>query len=172
MDLTKLQAMYRFNTWANEYLREGIERADEALLRQPLDMWFGSAFNILAHLCAGEAIWLARLRDGTTPARLQTAADFPSPQALLATWRDADAAWEAYVATMTDAMLDEDVTWRRQEGDTFTNQLWQPVLHVAFHSTEHRGHASVALTRLGIEHGPQDFLYQFLPPPGAPRPMD
>src|SRR5438105_9651989 len=126
MHSTKLQAMYRFNTWANEHLREGIERADEAQLRQPLDMWFGSAFNILAHLCGGEAIWLARLRDGRTSARLQTAADFPSSQALVENWREMDAAWEAYVATLTAELLDEDVTWRRQEGDMFTNQLWQP----------------------------------------------
>src|SRR5712692_6046107 len=102
MDLAGLQAMYRFNTWANEHLRQGIERADESLLRRPLDMWFGSAFNILAHLCAGEAIWLARLRDGQTPARLQTAADFPSLQVLLETWRNLDSEWEAYAGTLTE----------------------------------------------------------------------
>jgi uncharacterized damage-inducible protein DinB len=35
------------------------------------------------------------------------------------------------------------------------------VLHVANHSTEHRGHATVAMTHLGIPHGDQDFLDQF-----------
>ncbi|HTE83543.1 MAG TPA: DinB family protein [Dehalococcoidia bacterium] len=172
MNLARLRSMYRFNTWANENLRQGIEGADEALVQRPLDMWFGSAFNVLAHLCAGEAIWLARLRDGETPARLLTAADFPGLQAMLQAWRRLDSEWEDYVKTLTNDILDSTVSWRRQEGETFTNQLWQPVLHVAFHGTEHRGHASVALTALGIEHGPQDFLYQFLPPPSATRPMD
>jgi hypothetical protein len=36
-------------------------------------------------------------------------------------------------------------------------------MQVAFHGTEHRGHATVGLTQLGISHGPQDFLDQFRP---------
>lgn len=170
MEPVALRAMYQFNTWANENLRRGIEGADEQTLRRSLDLWFGSAFNILAHLCAGEAVWLARLRDGQS-ARLQTAADFPSVAALLQTWRELDAGWEAYVASLSAEQLDVAITWRRQDGEAFACPLWQPVMHIAFHGTEHRGHASVALTQLGIEHGPQDFLYQFLPPPSAPRPM-
>lgn len=122
-------------------------------------------------ICAGEAIWLVRLRDGQSPTRLYTADDFPSTAALVETWRAMDAEWETYVATLTDVMLAADITWHRQERETFSCKLWQPVTHIAFHSTEHRGHASVALTQLGIKHGPQDFLYQFLPPPSVVRPM-
>lgn len=134
-------------------------------MRRPLDLWFGSAFAILAHLCAAEAIWLDRLRDRQTPLRLLTAADFGSTADLIETWQRLDTDWEAYVAALTSAQLDEEIIWQRQEGQRYSCRLWQPLLHVPFHSSEHRGHATVALTQIGVQHGPQDFLYQFLPPP-------
>ncbi|MGH2586533.1 MAG: DinB family protein [Dehalococcoidia bacterium] len=159
-----LRPMYRFNTWANEQIREAIAGADEALVRRPLDLWFGSAFAILVHLYAGEAIWLSRLRDGISPSRLLAEADLPSVAALVETWREIDVQWEAYVATLTAAALEEPVAWSSQFGDSFTHARWQILMHVPFHSSEHRAHAATALTALGIRHGPQDFHLQFMPP--------
>jgi uncharacterized damage-inducible protein DinB len=95
MDPASLQPMYRFNTWANEGIRDGLRRADGEALRRPLDLWFGSAFAIAAHLVAGEAIWLARLRDGVSPPRLQTADDFASAGELIEAWRSFDEQWES-----------------------------------------------------------------------------
>jgi uncharacterized damage-inducible protein DinB len=164
MDPALLLPMYRFNTWANEHLRKAITGADEELVRRPLDLWFGSAFAILVHLCAGERIWLPRLRDGISPPRLLTEDDFPSVAALVEGWREADAQWEAYVATLTAEILEEPVRWTSQRGDSFTHARWQILMHVPFHSSEHRAHAATALTVLGIRHGPQDFHLQFMPP--------
>jgi len=163
MDPELLRPIYRFNTWANEQIRAAIAGADEALVRRPVDLWFGSAFAILVHLCAGESIWLARLRDGISPPRLLTAEDVPSVAALVETWGNLDAQWEAYVATLSSTALEEPVAWTSQFGDSFTHIRWQILMHVPFHSSEHRAHAAMALTMLGIRHGPQDFHLQFMP---------
>src|SRR5581483_1680471 len=160
MDTDALRAMHRFNTWANAGIRAGLERAAEADLRRPLGLWFGSAFDILAHLVAGEQVWLARLRDGQTPDRLATAADFPTTAALVGRWRRLDQDWEAYVASLSDTALLEEVRWISQAGEPFTHVRWQLVMHVPFHSSEHRAHAATALTLLGVRHGPQDFHLQ------------
>ena len=63
MDQAAILALFRFNTFANESLRQPLLVAGDATARQPLDMWFGSVFSILAHVCGGEGTWLARLRD-------------------------------------------------------------------------------------------------------------
>lgn len=124
-------------------------------------MWFGSIFNILAHVCSGEAGWLARLRDRNPQMRSPTPESFSSVPDLVERWRDLDRQWEAYVGSLSAQALEEDVVARRGDGNTYAFRLWQPVIHVANHSTEHRGHATVAMTRLGIPHANQDFLDQF-----------
>jgi uncharacterized damage-inducible protein DinB len=155
--------MYQFNTWTNEQLREAMTGVSAEYLRRPSGLWFKSALDILTHIYAGEAIWLARLRDGVDPPRLLTAADVGTTLELVESWRTVDRGWEEYVASLTSANLDEIVNWTSQMGDSFGHVRWQLVMHVAFHSSEHRAHAGTALTQLGLSHGPQDFLYQFMP---------
>lgn len=161
MDPTIVKAMFRFNTWANENIRDGLETADETVLRRPLDFWYGSVFNILAHICGGETVWLARLRDADTAARAPSADSFPSVEALVTRWRTLDTQWEDYVSALSAEKLESEVTTTRRDGGTNSFKLWQPVMQIAFHGTEHRGHATVAMTLLGIKHGPQDFIDQF-----------
>jgi uncharacterized damage-inducible protein DinB len=83
---------------------------------------------------------------------------------LVERWRDLDAQWEVYVAGLTAEALAEPVTWTSQHGDSFTHLRWQLVMHVPFHSSEHRAQAATALTALVIAHGPQDFHLRFMPP--------
>ncbi|HLZ72582.1 MAG TPA: DinB family protein [Dehalococcoidia bacterium] len=167
MDPAPFAPMYAFNTWANEGIREGMHGVSAEYLRKPLNLWFDSAFAVTAHLYAGEKIWLARLRDGVNPTRLLSAADFASTGELVEAWRDVDAEWETYIATLSGEQLDEIVTWQSQRGGSFSHIRWQLLLHVPFHSSEHRAHAGTALTQLGLSHGPQDFHLQFMPEEAA-----
>jgi uncharacterized damage-inducible protein DinB len=161
MDPATIQAMYRFNTWANDSVREGLLTADEQALRAPIEgMWFGSIFFILTHILGAEAIWLARLRDDAMVPFLSVD-DFASAKNLADAWRKKDEEWEDWAGTVTADRLASDVTHRLRNGGTLTLKVWQPVMQVAFHGTEHRGHATVAMTQLGIKHGPQDFIEQF-----------
>lgn len=167
MDSAAIRALFSFNTFANEALRGPVLVAGDEVVRRPVPMWFGSVFNILAHVCGGEAAWLARLRDKQSPPRPLTADSFSSVAALVEAWRDLDAQWEAYVGSLSAQELEEDRAARRSDGNTYAFKLWQPVIHIANHSTEHRGHATVAMTQLGIPHSNQDFLDQFrTPAPG------
>jgi uncharacterized damage-inducible protein DinB len=167
MDPATFVPMYAFNSWANEGIREGMQGVSADYLRRSVHLWFDSAFGVLAHLCAGEQIWLARLRDGANPSRLLSAADFASTEELVTEWRRVDAEWESYVATLRSDELDEIVTWRSQRGGIFSHVRWQLLMHVPFHSSEHRAHAGTALTQLGLRHGPQDFHLQFMPEEAA-----
>lgn len=167
MDPALLVPMYRFNTWANEHIRQAIEGVDEALVRRRLDLWFGSAFDILAHLVGAEEVWFFRLSAGVSPTKLPNANDYPSVAELVEDWRDVDAAWEEYAGGLTAEALDGIVEYTRQNGSRQSQPRWQPLVQVVFHGAEHRAHAGVALTQLGITHGLQDFNYMFIPPVGA-----
>jgi uncharacterized damage-inducible protein DinB len=163
VDPASLQSMLRFNTWANENLRQALVSSDEAQLRKPLeDFWFGSVFSILTHVLGGETTWLARLRDGEAAPRPPNADEF-SPKTLAEAWRKKDQEWEEWAAAVTPEQLATRGTWRRADGKLYELQHWQVATHIVVHSTNHRGHATVAMTALGIRHGPQDFLDQYRP---------
>jgi uncharacterized damage-inducible protein DinB len=163
MDAASIQSMFEFNTWANESLRGALVSSDEALLRKPLDgFWFGSVFSILTHVLGGETVWLARLRDGEATVSQPQAEDF-TPATLADAWRRKDQEWEEWAAKATPEGLASTGTWRRADGKLYELAHWQVATHIIMHSTNHRGHATVAMTALGIKHGPQDFLDQYQP---------
>src|SRR5579875_930370 len=106
MDPASMQAMFRFNTWANDSVREGLLAADEQLLRAPIEgMWFGSLFFILTHIYAAEALWLSRLRDNAPLSPLPTPDDFASGEGLAAAWEAMDEEWEEWVGGLTPERL-------------------------------------------------------------------
>jgi uncharacterized damage-inducible protein DinB len=154
--------MFRFNTWANDGVREGLLSADEQVLRAPIEgFWFGSIFFILTHILGGETIWLARARDGDQSVRPQGMDEFTSAEGLADAWRRKDEEWEDWAGGLSPGECDRIQTWRRRDGAEYSLSQGQVAMQIAFHGTEHRGHATVAMTKLGIKHGPQDFLDQF-----------
>jgi len=163
VDTTLLRPIYAYNTWANENIRRALERAGEERARRPLGLWFESVYAICAHICGGEQLWLRRLQ-GEQLQYLPGAGDYPTLDRLLAEWREADAAWEEYIASVPPALLADVAEYPTQYGDTLRFARWQVLLHVPFHSAEHRAHAATGLTLLGVRHGPLDFHVQFMPP--------
>lgn len=161
MDPAGIQALYRFNTFANENLRTGLLAADEQVLCTPVEgFWFGSVFSILTHVLGGETGWLARLNGAESSPPTPSADDFASVADMVDAWRKKDAEWEEWAAKQTPASLAATGRWRRRDGNLYEMQRWQVATHVAIHSTEHRGHATVAMTKLGVPHSGQDFLDQ------------
>ena len=160
MDAAGLQTLFRFNTFANEGVRQALLASDEELLRKPLDgYWFDSVFTLLTHAANAERLWLARISDEEVAAG-QLKPDELTTQTLVDAWRGNDEEWERWAATATPEALDRIGTWRRSDGKLYEIRHWQVAAHVATHSTNHRGHATVAMTALGIKHGPQEFLDQ------------
>lgn len=163
MDSTGLQTLFQFNTFANEGIRQAMLASDESLLRRPLpDYWFDSVFTLLTHTLSGETVWLERLRTGQAVGHQLSANDFTT-QSLVDAWRAKDGEWETWAAGVTPAELVQSGTWRRSDGRLYEILHWQIGSHVAAHSNNHRGHVTVAMTALGIKHGPQEFLDQYRP---------
>jgi uncharacterized damage-inducible protein DinB len=160
LDTALLRPIFRYNTSANEQIRKAAIVAGDELLRRPLDLWYGTMYDLLAHVTGAEQNWLIRVRDRATPPGMPSAGDYAGLDALLTRWRELDAEWEAYVATLHPTDLDASLRWTNQRGEPQEAPQWRPIVQVPFHSTEHRGHAGAGLTLLGIQHGQLDLLFQ------------
>jgi uncharacterized damage-inducible protein DinB len=163
MDAACLQDLYRFNTFANEGIRRAMLATDETVLQKPLEgYWFDSLFTLLTHTVSGETVWPDRLRTGKQALPHLNAADF-TRDTLVEAWLVKDREWEDWAAGVSQEGLLKEWAWRRSDGRLYSVLPWQVAAHVATHSTNHRGHVTVAMTALGIKHGPQEFLDQYRP---------
>jgi uncharacterized damage-inducible protein DinB len=163
MNAECLRDLFLFNTFANEGIRKAMDETEEAVLRETLDgYWFDSLFTLLTHTVSGETVWLDRLRTGTQALPHLNPDDFTC-ETLVQAWRQKDHEWEDWLADVPADGLYEEWAWRRSDGRLYSVLPWQVAAHVATHSTNHRGHVTVAMTALGIKHGPQEFLDQYRP---------
>ncbi|WP_216319424.1 DinB family protein [Deinococcus aestuarii] len=125
----------------------GDRRVLEALRQAPTPP--PEAVRLLAHVLAAEHVWLRRLRGedaGGTPI-----------------WPDADLeacgerltlngqAYRDLLETLTDARLDEVVTYPNSTGRVFHTSVGDILHHVFAHGAYHRGQIALTMRQAGLE---------------------
>lgn len=126
----------------------------------------GSVRNQVVHLMRVDEAWFSDLRgvEITGPFDLP---DLQDRAAIRAHWDGVEQAIRAYLADLRDEMLFEKPFAEGEDKDLI---LWQVLLHVANHGTDHRAQLLRLLHDLGAGTGPQDlvfYLYEHTPTSGG-----
>lgn len=123
------------------------------------DYSYGSVRKHLVHCMNVDRRWLARLKGGATPPLLLPA-DCPDQAALRDRWDRIRQRVLAYVASLTEADLNEtvfvDLEGRDLEARRF--RRWEILLHIVNHGTDHRAQILARLHDLGAETIEQDLI--------------
>lgn len=150
-----IRLMYGYNRWANEKIFDAAARLTPEQFLAPGGAGRGSIRDTLTHLIDAQESWFA-LFDGSDPnwelAALDPA-DYPDVAALRARWETLAAGTASFVAGLSEAKLAGPVT-EFDVGGRPVWPLWQPMLHVANHGTQHRSEVAAMLTHYG--HSPGD----------------
>ena len=120
-----------------------------------VDYSHGSVRDQIVHVMSADNYWFSGLRGVKRPDDLKPA-DFDDRQALRARWDAIEQTMRDYLAGVRDEMLFEKPFKDGEDPDLL---LWQALLHVANHGTDHRAQLLRLLHDLGVETDSQDYIF-------------
>jgi len=155
------QTMARYNRWQNELAYAAADTLSDSARDEDRGAFFGSITQTLNHLYWGDSMWLHRFApENPRP----PGATIEDTLAVYETWYDLCAARplldrkiEHWTASLTQDLLDSDMTWY---SGTAQREFCQPhgmlVAHLFNHQTHHRGQVHAMLTAAGAKTGDSD----------------
>jgi uncharacterized damage-inducible protein DinB len=133
-----------------------VKRLTPEQFTQPLGYSHGSVRDHLVHIMDVDEGWFSELQ-GITPSEPLPAAQGDDRQAIRAHWDGVERMMRAYLADLRDNMLSEKPIKEPEEDQDL--MVWQVLLHVANHGTDHRAQILRSLNDLGLETPPQDYMF-------------
>lgn len=156
---TTLTLIYDYNYWATHQLLNACAALTPTQWAQPQGHSWDSVHGLLVHMLGAERIWYTRWQ-GTSPKALAKPEEFPTLADVRAAWAETESQMLAFLARQEDASLQQVVNFTNTRGEPFAFPLGQLMLHVANHSTHHRGELAAMLALLNIPHPETDmYLY-------------
>ena len=116
----------------------------------------GSVRDQIVHLMSVDEGWFSELR-GVEPSEPFPPADFDDRQVIRAHWDEVEQLMRAYLAELRDDMLfDKPIKEPEEDKDLI---VWQVLIHVANHGTDHRAQLLRLLNDLGVKTTSQDYIF-------------
>ena len=104
--------------------------------------------------------WLGRCGGPERPAKLR-GEDYPTLQSLRDAWAALQTQVYAFLDTLNEADLSQDVTYPGHQGAARTMPLGELMQHTANHAVHHRGQVALMIRMQGYAPGDLDMLFFF-----------
>ncbi len=161
MNLTTIRRLYDYHFAQHDQVWASIEHLTDAMFVQDIPYSIGSVRNHMVHLMSVDQRWFARAMGVPMPERLHQT-DYLTRSAVKAGWDSVQARLRSYITdTLTEADLDRVVpyTVRRLQGDMeHTSAVWEILVHVVNHGTDHRSQLLRILHDFGAPTFEQDMM--------------
>ena len=139
-----------WDTWIMSLTQEQFVR--------PIEYSVGSVRNHVVHLINVDRGWFSDLR-GVEYSSALNPAHLPDRDEIRVHWDEAEREMRDYLATLTDEML---FTHPIQESPDDVMTLWQVLIHVANHGTDHRAQLLRILHDFGMKTEAQDYFFHIM----------
>ncbi len=157
VNLTEIKRLYDYNSWANERVLESLRRISHDAFVSDRGASHGSVRGIIAHVAGAQWIWLERWK-GVSPVALLPESEFETVEIATERLARIDHDLQDFTGQLTQADIDGSRGYRTTEGKPYSNILGDMMLHVANHSTYHRGQITTLLRQLGAVPQSTDFI--------------
>ncbi len=138
-------------TWDQYVLSLSAEQ-----FRQPVEYSQGSVREQIVHLMSVDEVWFSELRNAA-PGEPFPDAGLDDRETLRAQWDGIEKMMRAYLADLLDGMLFETPIQEPEEDKALV--VWQVLLHVVNHGTDHRAQLLRCLHDMGVKTTSQDYIF-------------
>lgn len=157
MNTHDIQLLYRYNSWANTRILDAASKVSAEQFLAPANYPHGGLRDTLTHTLFAEWLWRKRW-EGESPTRFMKPEEFPTFESLHSRWLEEEKVLNDFVASLTDEKLNTIFQYKTTAGEPRENILWQVMVHVVNHGTQHRSEAAAMLTDLGHSPGDMDMI--------------
>ena len=133
-----------------------LSQLSEEQFTQAVDYSHGSVRDQIVHLMSVDEVWFSELR-GVEPSEPFPPAAVDDRENLRAHWDSVEQSMRAYLAELRDDRLfDKPIQEPEEDKDLI---VWQVLLHVVNHGTDHRAQLLRFLNDLGVKTTSQDYIF-------------
>ena len=157
MNADAFRHFYNYHFTENRKVWEHVALLTFEQFTQPVDYSRGSVREQLVHLLDAEDVWFSELRGVEPSEPLPETTDVDDRDDIRAHWDKVEQNIRAYLANLEDDFLfTKPITDPEEDKDLI---VWQVLLHVANHATDHRAQLLRVLHDLGVETESQDYIF-------------
>lgn len=155
MNANAFRHFYEYHFSENRKLWERAMQLSHEQFTRPWDYSRGSVRDQIIHLMSTDEGWFTELRDAEFP-EPYIAAPFDDRELVRARWDLIEQMMREYLAALQDDVLSTKPITQEEDKDL---TVWQVLLHVANHGTDHRAQILRLLNDLGVETTSQDYMF-------------
>jgi len=154
MNKVDISAMLAYNFWVNDRILTACKQVslDEFTRKISPNPGWGSLRGILVHALDTEYGWRLILQ-AQDASEILDEADFADVASLRTRWDLERAAWLMYESSLSEDTLNKGYRDNSKVGP----KVWQTIVHVINHGTQHRSEAAAILTGYDRSPGELDF---------------
>ncbi|HMP92384.1 MAG TPA: DinB family protein [Phnomibacter sp.] len=154
-----LQQLAAYNVWANHRLVFYMQELPQEHWYAHVASSFSSLYKTLLHVWDAESIWWQRMRMHETIV-LPSASFEPSFKDACNGLLHQNMEWEAFIKnTLDEPAIASNLLYKNLKGTSFSQPVYEVLLHLFNHGTYHRGQLVTMLRSLGCTNIPQtDFI--------------
>jgi len=157
MNKQDLQVLYAYNRWANACILGAAAQISTAQFLAPGDFPHDGLRGTLVHMLFAEWIWRLRWQ-GAAPSVRWAPEDFPTLVSLKTRWRAEEIKLMEFVDGLTEERLTAKFDYISTEGNPHRRAVWETMVHLINHGTQHRSEAAAILTMMGQSPGDIDLV--------------
>jgi uncharacterized damage-inducible protein DinB len=156
MNADAFRQFYNYHFEENRKLWEQVASLSPERFLQPIEYSRGSVREQVIHLMDAEDVWFSEL-SGVEPFEPLPPADFDDRERIRAHWDRVEQKTHAYLAELQDDILFTQPIQEPEEDKALI--VWQVLLHVVNHATDHRAQILRLLNDLGVKTTSQDYIF-------------
>ncbi len=160
MNKTDLLLLYQYNQWTTDKILEAASHVTPEQFLAPAPFPHGGLRSTLVHTLFAQWIWRMRW-EGMSPNYRLRPEDFPTFESLRARFDEEDQLLMVFVENVPEERLNQKFYYANTAGQPKEHVLWQAMVHLVNHGTQHKTEAAAMLTSFGCSPGDIDMIYYF-----------